>query len=341
MSTRKRWMLRPLSWKRGGAVALVILVFVAGVALVLDAEAGGELDPIVEQLEERGSEPAALVEEVARGAQIVLLSDVHGRVGPKRVAAAVIRRLADGPGLDAVVLEVPASEQRYIDSYIAGAEDDAARLLSRPAAVQEHYGIPREYLGIYGAVRAANEGRSASERIRVIASDLEEWPPVEGAGPREMGNAYARRAEHMLMRLDRELFAIMPDARVLIFVDGYMTLQGSHGVLEFGGGAPVRVEWLGELLRRRSGEKARTVLLDAGEAMGAAKRLPDYRGTRLHRGLRRELEGPAGVRIRGSLAEVEDALLELASPGLSLDIRPEGYRLGGVAQGYVFLPPGR
>lgn len=334
-------MLQPLSWQRGGAVALVVLLVVAGAALVLDADAGGELTPIVERLGERGVDPVVLVEEMGRQAQILVLGDVHGRATPKRVAAAAIRRLADGPGLDAVLLEVPASEQRYIDAYLASPEEDASQLLSRGAAVQERYGTPREYLEVYRAVRAANEGRHASERIRIVAGDSEGWPPAEGVAPRGIGELYAGRAEHMLDRLDREVFRIMPDSRVLVFVDGYMAMQHTHGLVGFGGGDPVRVEWLGELLRRRSGSNARTILMDAGSPMGAVQRLPSYQGTRLHRPLRRELNSAAGARIAGELSEVEDAILEMATPGLTLEIQPTGYPLGQVAQGYIFVPGGR
>lgn len=334
-------MLQPLSWQRGGAVALVVLLVVAAAALVLDADAGGELAPIVDRLGERGVPPVSLVEEVGRTAQILILGDVHGRAMPKRVAAEAIRRLADGPGLDAVLLEVPSSEQRYIDAYLASPDEDASQLLSRGAAVQERYGTSREYLEVYRAVREANEGRNASERIRIVAGDLDGWPPAEGAGPRGVGEVYAGRAEHMLDRLDREIFRIMPDSRVLVFVDGYMAMQNTHGQLSFGGGDPVRVEWLGELLRRRSGSKTRTVLMDAGSPMGSVQRLPSYQGTRLHRSLRRELGAAAGARVAGELAEVEDAVVELSTPGLTLGIDPAGYRLGQVAQGYIFLPGGR
>lgn len=320
---------------------MIILIIVAAAALVLDAGAAGEYTPIIEGLEERGMEPVALVEATGRGAQILVLGDVHGRAGPKRVAAEVIARLSEGPGLDAVLLEVPSSEQRYIDSYLAADEDDASMLLSRGAAVQERYGMAREYLQVYQAVRAANEGLNPSQRIRIIAGDVDDWPPPEGMAPRTIGQVYAGRAEHMLNRLDRELFTIMPDARVLAFVDGYLALQGTYGEIRFGGGEPVRVEWLGELLRRRSGSKARTVLLDAGTASEAMQRLPNYRGTELHRALRRELTGARGAGITGELADVEDAVLELSTPGLSLDILPTGYRFGDVAQGYVFLPGGR
>lgn len=340
MVSRKRWMLQPLSWQRGGAVALVVLLVVAAAALVLDADAGSELAPIVDRLGE-GLEPVSLVEETGRSAQILILGDVHGRATPKRIAAAAIRRLADGPGLDAVLLEVPASEQRYIDAYLTSPEEDASRLLSRGAAVQERYGTPREYLEVYRAVREANRGRSASDRIRIVAGDSDGWPPAEGVAPRGIGELYAGRAEHMLDRLDREIFRIMPESRVLVFVDGYMAMQHTHGLLGFGGGDPVRVEWLGELLRRRSGPRARTVLMDAGSPMGAVQRLPSYQGTRLHRSLRRELGAAAGTRVAGELAEVEDAILEISTPGLTLEIEPEGYRLGQAAQAYIFLPGGR
>lgn len=340
MAPQKRWMRQPLSWQRGGAVALVVLIAVAGAALFLDATAGGEYASIVERLEGRTGSPSELVVELGRGAQVVVLSDVVGRARPKRVAAEVIRGLAEGPGLDAVVLAVPSSEQPYIDAYLSGREDDATALLSRPAAVHERAGQPREYLRLYQAVRSVNEGRNPSRRVRVIAADVDGWPPPEGVAPREIGQAYARRAEHMLMRLDRELFSVMPEARVLVFVDGYMALQGTYGSLSFGGGEPLRVEWLGELLRRRSGSAVRTVLLDPGATAGGVRRLPDYHGTRLHRPLRRELTTAAGARTSGDLGTVQDAVLELSTPGLELDILPAGYRLGEAAQAYVFLPGG-
>lgn len=341
MSTKRRWMLQPLSWRRGGAVALAVLILVAGAALVLDSGASGEFGPVVDRLQGSGVEPISLVEEVGRGAQILILADVHGRAAPKRLAAEAIRRLAEGPGLDAVMLEVPSSEQRYIDAYMTGEQDNAAMLMSRGAAVQERYGTASAYVQLYQAVREANAGLNPSQRIRIIAGDVDDWPPPEGAAPRDIGRIYAGRAEHMLSRLDQELFSIMPDARVLIFVDGYLALQGTSGSLHFGGGDPVEVEWLGEMLRRRSGSRARSVLLDAGVPTTGLQRLPNYHGTALHRALRRELEGATGARITRDLAEVQDVVLELSSPGFSLDILPAGYRLGDVAQAYVFIPGGR
>lgn len=341
MSPRKRWMLQPLSWRRGGAVALAVLILVAGAALVLDSGSSGEFGAVVDRLQDSGVEPISLIEDMAGGAQILILGDVHGRAAPKRLAAETIRRLAEGPGLDAVMLEVPASEQRYIEAYMTGAEDNAAMLMSRGAAVQERYGLASEYVQVYQAVREANAGLNPSQRIRIIAGDVDDWPPPEGAGPREIARIYAGRAEHMLNRLDQELFRIMPDARVLIFVDGYQAMQGTSGSLHFGGGDPVDVEWLGEMLRRRSGSRARSILLDAGGPTSGVQRLPTYHGTSLHRALRRELESSTGARITRDLAEVQNVVLELSMPGFSLDILPAGYRLGSVAQGYIFIPGGR
>ncbi len=334
-------MLQPLSWRRGGAVALVVLMVVAAAALVLDSGAANQFNPVIEQLREQAVEPVALVEQVARGAQIVILGDVAGRAAPKRFAAAAIGRLSREGGLDAVLLEVPASEQRYIDAYLSAAEDNASMLLSRPAAVQEQGGQAREYLRIYQAVREANKGLNASQRIRIIAAGVEDWPPPEGVAPRDLGELFARRAPEMLDRLDRGLFSIMPDARVLAFVDGYQALQGTYGEVRSSGGEPVRVEWLGELLRQRSGSRTRSILFDMGSTSDGMRQLPTFRGTRLHRPLRTALDEASGVRIRGEMADVEDAVLELSTPGLSLEILPAGTRFGEVAQGYVFLPGGR
>ncbi len=49
MTPRKRWMLQPMSWRRGGLAALVVLILVAGIALMLDADAGAEFGAIVEE----------------------------------------------------------------------------------------------------------------------------------------------------------------------------------------------------------------------------------------------------------------------------------------------------
>jgi hypothetical protein len=69
--------------------------------------------------------------------------------------------------------------------------------------------------------------------------------------------------------------------------------------------------------------------------------MPNYRGTTLHRALRREVDGPRGARVTGELGAVEDAVLELSSPGLELRILPEGYPFSAAAQGYIFFPGGR
>lgn len=340
MPRPRRWLRQPLSWKRGGAVALAVLAVVAGAALVLDAGAGGEVDAIREYIDERGREPARLIEEAGRSARMVLLSDIHDVPAAKRVAAAGIRALAVGPGLDAVVLEVPSSEQPYIDAYLAGTEEDATLLLSRPAAVQEHFGAAREFLGIYSAVWQMNQELGAARRIRIIAADLPGWPPPEGTSVADMARAYAQRSEHMLQRLDDEILSINPNARVLVFVDGYLTLKGTYGQAQFAGGEAVRIEWLGERLRRRAAHDTRTILIDASGATGGARRVPGYHGTELFRPLRRELDGHAAVRVGDAFTGATDPILETAMPGLRLEVLPTGYTLRDAADGYIFLRPG-
>jgi hypothetical protein len=332
MARRRRWLRQPLSWKRGGAVALAVLVVVAAAALVLDANAGAETEPVIEYVEARGREPARLIEEAGRAARVVLLSDIHEVAATKRVAASAIRALAEGPGLDAVVLEVPSSEQPYIDAYLSRASEDATVLLSRPAAVQERYGLSRAYLDIYRAVWEMNQAMGAARRIRIIAADLPDWPPPDGSAAADIAGLYARRSEHMLARLDDEILSI--------FVDGYLALKRTHGQARFAGGEPVRIEWLGEMLRRRASHDVRTLLIDAGGAAAGGSRLPGYHGTELLRPLRRELGDDAAVRVGDPFRAITDPVLETAIPGLRIEIQPAGYTLSDVADGYIFLRSG-
>jgi hypothetical protein len=340
--SRKRYMRQPLSWQRGGAVALVVLAVIALAAVVLDSEPAGELEPLVAYMEARGREPAQAIADAGRVARVVLLTDIRGLAAPKRVAAAAIQAMAEGPGLDAVVLAVSSDEQPYVDAFLSAPEEDATVLMSRPAAVREGSGDPRAMVDIYGAVYRANRELGAARRIRIIAVDVPGWPPPEGANPDEVARLYASRTEHMLARLDDEILGRIPDARLLVFLDGYMVLQRTYGEARFAGGEAVRVDWVGERLRARNPGQVRTVLLDApaAAATGVA-RLPRYEGTVFHRGLRRELDRDLAVRITDAFAGVEDPVIETSSPALRLDIRPDTYTLRDAADVYVFLSRGR
>lgn len=337
MPPRRTWLRQPLSWQRGGAAALAVLTIIVVTALVLDARTPAELEAVEARLGERGRAPGELIEAAGRASQALLLADIRGHAAPKRLAVQAIRALAEGPGLDAVVLEVPTDEQPFIDTYLGRREDDATLLLRRPAAVPEEGAVAREYLEIYRAVWQVNQEVGAARRIRVIAADHPDWPPPEGASPQSIAETYAGRARHMLQVLEAELFTLMPDARVLVFVDGYLTLQRTHGRLRFAGGADQEVEWLGELLRARLPAGVRTVLVDAGASPTTVRRLPLYHGTGLHRPLRRSLDRAVGARVDEAFDGVRGPVLEASSPGLRLDILPAGYRLGHVADGYIFV----
>ncbi|HSH44369.1 MAG TPA: hypothetical protein VK966_00800 [Longimicrobiales bacterium] len=331
-----------MSWRRGGAVALALVFILAMAALVLDAGGAPDLEPVVQRLEERGRPPLDVVVQAGRAAEVVLLSDVHGLPGPKRLAAEAVRALAEGPGLDAVVLAVPSGEQPYIDAYLTAGQEDATLLLNRPGAVREAFGASREFLEIYRAVWQANAELGAARQIRVIAADHPDWPPPQGASSTEAAALFAGRTEHMLQRMDEELLARIPDARLLVFVDGYMTLQRTHGEVRFAGGDPVRVDWLGETMRQRAGGAGvRTVLVDAGSGASTGHALPSYHGTSFHRSLRRELNGDVAVRTSNHFAVLADPILEASSPSVRLDILPDGVTMRDLADAYVFMESGR
>ena len=341
MARQKRWMRQPLSWRRGGAVALVVAVILMIAAVVLDSSTTAEMRPVAEYLQELDRTPAEAVVAAGRTAQIVLLSDIPGLAGPKRVAAEAIRGLAEGPGLDAVVLAVSSDEQGYVDAFLNAPEQDATVLLNRPAAVRESEGTPRALLDLYQAVYEVNEEMGAARRIRILTVDVPGWPPPEGANPDEVGRLYASRTEHMLERLENELLDRIPDARLLVFVDGYMTLQRTHGQARFAGGDPVRVEWLGEMLRQRYPGQVRTVLLDAPPGAAGLARIPAYEGTVFHRGLRGELDQDLAGRVGDVFAGVHDPVLQTSSPALRLDILPDASTLGDAADVYGYLARGR
>lgn len=337
MAAKKRWMRQPLSWQRGGAMALLVLAVVVAAALVLDAGTSAEMREIAGYVEERGRAPTDAIVDAGRSGRILMLADIRDLASPKRVAAEAIGALAEGPGLDAVVLPVSSDEQPYIDAYLSAPGEDASVLLNRPAAVREDGGVPRAFLDIYSAVYRANQELGAARRIRIIAVDLPGWPPPEGADPNQAARLYTARTEHMLQRLDDELLSRIPDARLLVFMDGYMTLKRTHGAVRFAGGEPVRVEWLGSVLSDRNPGQVRTVLVDAPAGAAGLHRLPSYQGTVLHRSLRRELDREAAVRITDVFEDVEDAIIETSSPALRVDIRPDSYTLADVADVYVFL----
>lgn len=341
-SSRRRWMRQPMSWQRGGAVALVLLVVLAIAALVLDSGTPAGMEAVAEYVQERGRPPAEAIAQAGRGGRVVLLTDIRDLAAPKRIAAEAVGALAEGPGLDAVVLAVSSDEQPYIDAFLNAPQEDATALLGRPAAVQEGAGVPRAFLDIYSAVYRANEDLGAAQRIRILAVDVPGWPPQEGADPDEVARLYATRTEHMLARLDDELLARIPEARLLVFVDGYMTLQRTHGEARFAGGETVRVDWLGERLRERSPGQVRTVLLDASSAGATGlRRTPAYQGTVFHRALRRELDRDAAVRITDVFSGVRDPVIETSSPALRLDVRPDTYTLRDAGDVYVFLARSR
>ena len=119
-SQKRTWTTSPNLGRLGVtgifAVATLIVIFVAG--WILDRRGASEADQrLVELARAADQPPLELVERAARANRIVMISDIHNSGAVKQFAAQAIARIANGPGLDAVILEVGADQQPFIDQF--------------------------------------------------------------------------------------------------------------------------------------------------------------------------------------------------------------------------------
>lgn len=318
---------------------MVALVTIVGVAAVLELRRGdGDAQAFLEEAAANLAPPEELLTAGARTRRLVMLADVAGSSSAKRFAAEMIDTIARGSGLDAVALDVPSDEQRWIDLYLASRPEDPSILLTHPATLHDRDGTGRDYLEIYRTVWRLNEQLGADRSIRIVALDLPGWG-ADVASPSQAATRFGQRDAHMVERISERILQRNARARVLFFVDGLHVLRGEARV-QTGGTDPVPVVWLAQRLAQAAPADIYSVLVDALPSRTPPAAVARYRGTTLHELIRRRLTGAPGrfsLRIDGTFDFGGNPIRILGKPGLTLDLLPREFRLEQQVDAYVYL----
>lgn len=336
---RRRYIPRPPRRDAGttAKLAIVALVLIIVVAAVLEIRGGGQTERTLRPYaEEAQMAPAELVATAGRRHRLIFLADVRGAAAPKALAAAAIETLADGSGLDALVLDIPADEQPYLDRYFLTRPEDASILLSRPRAIRESSGVSRSLLELYRTVYRVNGELGPDRAIRVIAADLPDWPPTRALAPHDAAEMYGARDAFMAARVDSLLLAFNANARALFFMDGLQTLRGG-ATLQAGGTGLVQVTWLAERLAKRYPRDVYGIIVDAPAARAIAPTVVAYRRTGAAEVFRGAggLPGSFGLPLHSAFDPVVPMQVAV-TPGTTFALQPAA-ELRELSDAYVFL----
>lgn len=325
----------------GGIAGALVLVACIGTAALIQRRNDREAaEALLQYARTARTDPIALALAAARTHRVLFLGDVHPAAQPKRIAAELIGELARGPGLDIVVLEVSSDQQHAIDAYLASDPEDPSILIANPRTLRQHWGPSTDYLEIYRTVWRLNRVLGPGRRIHVMAADLPGWPPPRPLPPHASAALYARRDAYMAERLEREVFARRPHARVLLFMGGYHGIKSGGAELHFGGGPPAKVTWLATRLRERRLADVYTILLDGSPVAAAFGEIKSYGATRvfdLFRARLSDVPAPFALHVDERFDFLREPFYESTGPGINLEILPRGYRLRDVADAYVYL----
>lgn len=321
-----------------GVVSIValVLIFAAGALLDLRGDRA-EVRQFGEYANANKQDPVAAIVGAARSRRFVFLADIHSSTEAKRLAVEAIRAVAEGPGLDAVVLEVSHDLQPYIDRYFDTTPENASILLSNPRTLREPGAASREYLEIYHAIWQLNEKLGADRRIQVIAADLAGWPPAPAESPTDRARQFSERGAAMVKNFDSESVGMGARARVFVFMTGLHTLRAGYGELQTGGSTAVQAQWFAARIAQRHPGDVASFLLDAPGA-GSPDEFVPFTGTRLGEEVKALL--PAGrysLRINDAFDFLTRPIRENPVPGTSFDLFPRNYRLKDVADQYIHL----
>lgn len=339
---RRRYMPRTRVAKTGtiARLSLAAMVVIVVAAAVLEMRRGGGSDEeLTAYARDSRLDPLDLVDVAGRSRRLLFLADIPSAAAPKRFAAAAIERLATGPGLDLVVLDVDAAEQPYIDRYLATAPEDASILMSRPRAIREDDGASRTFLDLYRTVWRVNAALGAHRRVRIVAADLQGWPPARATSPHDAARLFGQRDAHMLEAVTTRELARNPGARVLFFVGGLHALKSGGGRIQTGGTRPVEVTWLAAQLAERYPQDVYTILVDAAPSRAVTTEVVTYRGTDAADVMRRAGAGSGfGLRINDDFDRLSRTPIRtVGTTGLTFTFEPRNTPLSRLADAYIYF----
>jgi hypothetical protein len=339
---RRRYMPRSRTTKTGtiAKVSIVALVLILVAAALLELRQGGGAEAaLVEFARERGEDPLDLIEAAARTRRLVFLADVPSAAAPKRFAAEAIERIAKGPGLDLVVLDVDADEQPHIDRYLATAPEDASIIMARPRAIREGDGASRTFVDIYRTVWRVNQELGAHRRVRIVAGDRPGWPPGHATSPHDVARMFGERDAFMMEAVMQRALAREPNARVLFFVNGLHTLKVGGGRVQTGGTRPVEVQWLAARLAQQFPQDIYTILTDATPSRVVTAEVATYRGTQAADAMRRGgIRSGTAFRLAGPFDDLtRNPVRMVGTTGVDFALEPRGAPFTEIADAYIYF----
>ena len=316
------------------AVISLVLIFIAG--WLVDRRGASAADRrlagLVRSIHE---DPVDVVADGARASRILFLSDIHNSPETKQLAARAVQRIAATSKLDAVIVEIGADQQPYLDEYFDRPQEDASVLLTHPRSLGEPGAATRAMMDFYHTIWKLNEKLGADERIRVVAADLPGWPR-DHISPADAAHLMSKRDEQM-QNVVMNVLAPMPEARILIFMTGFHGLRAGTVDIQTGGAKPISIDPLVARLAQSTGE-VYSILVDAPSTGIETRELAPYLGT----GIPQILEDAGvkksfGATITTEFDYIKTPLIEKKTPGMDFGVQPRTYKLRDVADAYIAL----
>jgi erythromycin esterase-like protein len=229
-----------------------------------------------------GGPPLELLRKAVRQHPIIFIGEAHTAADPKRLLVEAMELMETEVGLDVLALEIPSREQGQIDAYLASNPEDTAILKANPRLLFGDWGASEEYLAIYRAVWRLNQGRPASDRVRIVAAEHPDWPPSDEdwirMSPSDRAKLFEVRDIHMFKVIDSVITSSTPTPRILIFMGAFHSARAGRRSYTFGQKATATYSPVGALLDQRYPGKLFSVMVDG---MG----VPEDYGTHISCGM--------------------------------------------------------